>query len=1072
MTTVVRTILASAIWTVAALCWALASAAGGTAGEVAVATVAPATTIMPVQAAADIRFRRTRLEEGLSQTRVAQIVQDDRGFMWFGTQHGLNRFDGREYRLFKHERGQPGSLSGVFVYALFKARDGALWVGTDQGLDVYDAATETFRHIQLEPDTASINDISQDEAGILWLASVQGLYRLDPTTGEARRYLHDPADPASLGSNDVKSTGLDRQGRFWVATGEGLEAFDRTSGRVELRIPIKENVREFYFHEDRTGTFWIVYGSGNGLAQYDRATNTLTRIVIQGGSSGGDGLTGVYAILEDRDGTIWLGTMGEGLLRYDRESRSFTAYRHDPARIDSLAENRVIALFEDSQRNIWVGLHASPPNMFPADKPAFTRISTPAFDPKAAGETLVDAVFTDSSGILWVGAGGALGRIDRRAGDSRTIPLSDGAVEVLAIAEHPRGTLWVGTLGNGLYRLDLETGERRSYRTVADDPRSIGSDIVTRIVVDRAGRMWIATWNGLNLFDPKTGEATRYKRNPQRAAETYFSIAEDTAGDLWLGSTAGLFRFTPATGTFRGYRSDPDRAGSLSDNTVDTILIDDKGALWVGTHNGLNRFDPKTETFRTIGKRDGLPGDVVSCILEERPGVLWMSTNNGIARFDTASEKVSSYSIADGLPGNDLSGWDACHRAASGEMVFGGFAGATAFRPEGLADSADDPPVRITEVAIAGSPATARRPPRATTDATPFVEIPSDRNAFSIAYAAMCFRNPEAVRYRYRLAGLDGGWNEVDAGRRVAGYTAVPSGTYRFEVQARTGRSDWSEPGEALTVRVLPPWWERWWVKAGGLALLAAACLAVYRTRLAQIDQRYAIRLEERVLERTRIARDIHDSLLQGYQGLVLRLQAVRNILPGRPAEAAEMLDAAMDRADAAIEEGRNKVSELRSVAGGDLGLPEALATLRDEAGPAGAGFEVMVEGRVRPIGPWARDEIFQIAREAVRNAARHARPSRIELELAFGRKALILRIRDNGAGMDKATLSGGRPGGWGLTGMRERTELIRGELTVWSHPGAGTEIEVSIPAAVAYARSGEAAPSGSPRDPSRKDLP
>ncbi|MFO1150394.1 MAG: two-component regulator propeller domain-containing protein [Alsobacter sp.] len=1041
-------------------CWLVVAASGATgalASDVPAAAVSPDVLTLPVTAGTDIRFRRTRLEQGLSQTRVSHIVQDDKGFLWFGTQHGLNRFDGRDFRLFKHEAGQPGSLSGVFIYALFKDRDGALWVGSDQGLDVYDPETETFRHVRVDNDNPVVNHVSQDEAGLIWLATVQGLYRLDPRTGQTRRFLHDPGDAASLASNDVKSSGLDREGQFWVATGEGLEAFDRAAGKATFRIPIKESVREFYFHEDRAGTFWIVYGSGNGLAQYDRATKTLTRFALEGGQAGGSGLTGVYAILEDHEGTIWLGTMGEGLMRYDRRERSFTAYRHDPGSIETLAENRVIALFEDTQQNIWVGLHASPPNSFPAVKLPFERIVTPVSDPKAIGETLVNTVFTDTEGVLWVGAGGALGRIDRDAGGSSTVALPGGGpVEVLTIREHPAGVLWVGTLGRGLFRIDRESGSIATYRHMEGDPASLGSDIVTRIAVDKAGTMWLATWNGLNRFDPVSGRFETFKRNPQSAAEGYFSIAEDPSGDLWVGSTSGLYRFSSGTGAFRGFTHDPGRPGALSNNTVNSVLVDDRGALWVGTQNGLNLLEKDSKAFRTFGKSDGLPGDVVSCLLEEGKGVLWMSTNKGIARLDTGSMTFTAFTSADGLPGDDLSGWNACHRAPSGEMVFGGFSGATAFRPEKATEAEIRPPVGISEVRLAGELLSPAQRPRTAPGSLRTLVVPSDRNEFTISYAAMCFRNPEGVRYRYRMAGLDTAWHEVDSQRRVASYTSVPAGDYRFEVQARTGRSDWAEPGDVLEVTVLPPWWALWWVRGVGLALLVAAAFTAYRIRLARIDRQYAIRLEERVVERTRIAREIHDSLLQGFQGLILRLQAIRNILPHRPDEAATLLDTALDRADAAIAEGRDKVVELRAPVGIELDLPEALASLRDELdeyGTTTATFGLVIEGRPRAVGDFVRDEVFQIAREAVRNVVRHAKAGRIEVELSFGRKALSLRVRDDGVGMDDATRGEGRKGHWGLQGMRERATRIGGRLTVWSQPGAGTEVEMTIPAANAYLR-------------------
>jgi ligand-binding sensor domain-containing protein/signal transduction histidine kinase len=1023
---------------------------------VPLASVAPDVVVLPVESRHDITFRRTRLEDGLSQTRVSHIVQDDQGYLWFGTQHGLNRFDGREYRLFKHEAGQPGSLSGVFIYALFKDRDGTLWVGSDQGLDTYDPRTERFRHVRLDGADPVVNHVSQDGAGTVWLATVQGLYRLDPRTGAVHRFGHDPADPGSLASNDVKFSGLDRKGQFWVATGEGLEAFDQASGRVTFRIPLREAVREFSFHEDREGVFWIVFGSGNGIAQFDRATGTLTRYAVQGGQAGGSGLTGVYAILEDREGTIWLGTMGEGLLRYDRVRRSFAAYRHDPGSVDTLAENRIIALFQDTQDNVWVGLHASPPNSFKATDLPFRRVVTPTSDPKAIGQTLVNTVFTDQAGVLWAGAGGALGRIDQRSGERRAVPLGEGPVEVLTVRENPAGVLWAGTLGRGLFRLNLRDGQVAAFRADPAGRTSIGSDIVTRVFVDSRGAMWLATWNGLDRFDPETGRSRTYKRNPLSAAEGYFSIAEDPSGDLWLGSTSGLYRFDPASGQFTGFLHDPAAPETLSNNTVNTVHVDGRGALWVGTQNGLNRLDRATGTFRIYGKGDGLPGDVVSCILEERPGTLWMSTNNGIARLQVDTMAFTAFSVADGLPGNDLSGWNACHRAPSGEMVFGGFAGAAVFDPAQATRAEIQPPVAITQVRVAGSVVPAADRSRAQEQGGARLEVPSDRNEFVISFAALCFRNPGAVQYRYRLHGLDSTWHEGGSDVRLASYTAVPAGTYRFEVQARTGRSGWTEPGRTLAVTVLPPWWDQGWVKLAVLALLFAASAVVYRFRLAQIGRQYAIRLDERVNERTRIAREIHDSLLQGFQGLVFRLQAIRNMLPERPREAAAMLDAALDRADQAIGEGRDTVSDLRAMAGVERDLPGLLASLRDEVEPGGPAIELVVEGRPRDVAPLLVDELFLVAREAVRNAVQHATAKHVEIELSFGRKLLVLRVRDDGRGVDAGVVAaGGRDGHWGLAGMRERADRIGGRLSLWSQGGAGTEVELAVPASSAYAGPG-----------------
>jgi signal transduction histidine kinase len=323
----------------------------------------------------------------------------------------------------------------------------------------------------------------------------------------------------------------------------------------------------------------------------------------------------------------------------------------------------------------------------------------------------------------------------------------------------------------------------------------------------------------------------------------------------------------------------------------------------------------------------------------------------------------------------------------------------------------------------------------------------------------VCFRDPSAVRYRYRLKGLDAAWREVGSDLRVASYTAAPAGAYLFEVQARTGRSDWSEPGASLAVTVLPPWRDLWWVRLAGLALVLAAGATAYRLRLAQINRRYAIRFEERIAERTRIARDIHDSLLQGFQGLILQLQAIRNILPDQAQKAAEMLDLALDRADSAVIEGRDTVNELRSSAGSDRDLPEALAAIGDELLPLDGprpSISLVIEGSPHDLSALVRDEVLAIAREAVRNAVRHASAHRIEIELSYDRRSLVLRVRDDGIGMDSHTLAnGGRRGHWGLAGMRERANRIGGRLTIWSRSGAGAEIELVLPAKLAFAQAG-----------------
>jgi len=1032
------------------------------------ASVAPGAIRLPVIDGNDIHFKRISATQGLSQTRVGQIIQDDQGFLWFGTQHGLNRYDGYEFKVFRHEPGNADSLSGVYIYSLLKDRSGTIWVGTDQSLDRFDRTTETFAHYHVDTQDPIVIHISQDSTGMLWLATGKGLYRLESATGKFMQFTHDPNDPLSLGSNDVKSTGEDRSGKFWVANSEGLDAFDRETGKVTLHIPLREAVREFSFHEDRWGVFWIIYGSGGGLAVYDRKTNRLTRYSFYEREAPSTSLTGVYAILEDHDGTVWLGTMGAGLLKFDRAHRRFIRYRSSAGDPESLAENRVIGLFEDREGTIWAGLHAAVPNFFARSLSPFEKLQLSSGNPTNLGETLVNTIYQDRRGTLWMGAGGALNRLDRKTGQLTVYhPAGSGiSTEVLTILEDHSGMMWVGTLGNGLARFDRRTGRFKIYRHDSTNPSSISSDIVTRLFIDHTGTLWAATWDGLNRFDPASGRFMVYKRDAQTNTESYNEIAEGQQGALWLGSASGLIRFDPRTAQFALFKHSPQDPGTIIDDTsnstyLNSIYVDRSGTVWLGTQNGLDGLDTKTGTFGAYYERDGLSGNAVSCILEDERGDLWMSTNKGLSRFDPQRKTFKNYSAADGLPGDDLTGWGACFQSPSGEMFFGGFAGATAFHPSEVLVSTYIPPVVLTDFQLSGAavdvgPGSSLK--RSITSAEDII-LSHKQNIFSVEFSALSFYSPATNRYRYRLEGLDSEWHEVGSEHRLVNYTTLPAGVYEFRVQGATGRGPWSEPGATLRIEILPPWWSTWWFRTIYVALFLFLLLALYFYRLRQIARQFDMRLEERVGERTRIARDLHDTLLQSFQGLMLRFQTVGELLPTRPVDAKEALEGALDRADQALIEGRDAIKDMRASTLVSLDLAQsmnALMTDLNEELATGSQdsvtFRVLVEGTPQTVRPIVRDEIYRIARESLRNAFHHAQARRIETEISYGEPLLRLRFRDDGKGIDPHVLEhGGRAGHWGLPGIRERAKQVGAQLDVWSKLGAGTEVELRIPGSIAY---------------------
>ncbi|MDT7814882.1 MAG: hypothetical protein QOJ42_4798 [Acidobacteriaceae bacterium] len=1012
---------------------------------------------IPVVDGQDIRFRRLSKTAGLSQTRVSSAVQDNLGFIWFGTQYGLNRYDGYRSKVFKHDPGRSDSLSCVYIRSLFVDRSSTLWIGCDRFLDKFEPATETFVHYRIDKEVPGrlptpIDRINEDDAGILWLATQRGLYRFDPASGGTIRYAHDSDDPTSIGGNNINFAGEDRARRFWIANSGGLDEFDRKRGKVIRHIPFRSWVG--HLHEDKYGVFWITSSSSYcALATLNRKTNLVTCHSVDYKSRGVTSQVGISGILESRDGTMWLGS-SVGLLKLDREHQQFIRYHNHPSDNESLESDNVIYMYQDNEGNIWTCFQETEPNYFSERPQAFENFT---YQRGRLVNALVTSIYEDHNGILWIGSMGGLNRIDRRNGKN-TVPAGSGVGnEILSILEDRSGVLFSGTFHQGLQRLDPETGKLSPY---VREPSNDAKNPIMHLIFDHEGTLWAATYGGVSRLDPATESFITYTPENQNTIQ-YQEIKEDSRGILWLGAQSGLHRFDPRTGQFAIYGHDPDDLRSLSDNRVNSVHFDRSGNLWIGTQNGLDRFDPGTATFKAYYEKDGLAGDVVSCILEDKRGLLWMSTNNGLSSFDPQSQRFQNFSAADGLPGQDLTGWGACYQSPGGEMLFGGFSGATAFYPARIVNSSFVPRTVLTDFRLSGNPVPigSGSPLKRSITYTDAITLSHQQNAFSIEFSALSYFNVETNRYRYKLDGLDDRWHEVGSDQRAANYTTLPAGTYTFEVQGATSRGKWSEPGARLRIEILPAWHQTFLFR--GICVVAFLVLlwSVYLLRLNQLEQQFNTALGARVDERTRIARELHDTLLQSFNGLLLRFQAVSNLLPGRPEEAKQRIDSAIDQASNAITEGRDAVHELRSGALMTIDLDQAMTNFGKELLSGSTSehipeFRVQVEGTPRVLNPIVRDEVYRIGAEALRNAIRHAKARRIEVEIRYDEQHLRLRIRDDGKGIDRTVVDRDRaPGHWGLRGMRERSKIVGGKFEVWSEHESGTEVELTIPAASAYAK-------------------
>jgi signal transduction histidine kinase/ligand-binding sensor domain-containing protein len=1035
----------------------------------------------------DIRFAHLSNRDGLSAGQIRDIVQDDQGFLWFNTTGSLNRYDGYQFKSYTRDSAHPNYPAGGFIYTVFRDLSGFLWVSSNESLDRFDPTTETTTRFPIDRNgphsvLGPVTHVSQDRSGIVWLSTGTGLHRLDPASGAFRHYVHDPADADSLSSSVVRSAYEDREGTLWVSTLAGLDAFDRRLEKVTERIPLplgeSPTVRML---EDHAGVLWIVYAFGNGLASRDRHTRTVTLYSFDDRERPARDSSGSDGIHEDADGNLWVTTRLSGLIRIDRNRRSAVRYRHSALNPDSISEDLLKSVFEDSEGSIWLGMGTTGLNHFARKPLPFKRYRYDPDNPRSLVQTYVMAVYADRQENIWVGSPSGLTRIDGKSGEyswfRKREPDSENLSNTISIVEDRAGYLWFGTYGGGLKRYDPKTRKFTGFRHNPADPNSLSHDIVYSLMVDRRGVLWVGTEDGLNRCeDPVTGRFRSWKGDPVDPSPTDFrAMVEDSNGMLWVVSST-LQRFDPATGHFTGYMFDLSGTGKAERKdspfpikvgrriAQDTFLaLDHSGALWVATANGLLRLDPESEQFVRYDQRDGLPADVVSGILEDRNGNLWVSTGGGLSRFNPRTKTFTNYYEADGLAGTAFEGFPAAHRSQRGQMFFGSKSGLTSFWPEQIAERASVPPVVLTgffwrnQLVAPGQRSLLAK----SITFTPSLTLSHDQNhSISFEFAALSYVDPQRNQYRYMLEPLDQSWNRVDPNHRVATFTTLPAGKYTLRVQGANNRGVWNEQGVNFALEILPPWWGTGWFRATCAGVFLVLLWASYQLRVRQLHHQFELTLDARVGERTRIARELHDTLLQSFHGLLLRFQTVSYLLPERPAEAKAKLDGAIEHAVKAITEGRDAVQGLRASTIEPNDLAVAVRTLGDELATDASAyppsdFHVGVEGEPRDLHPILRDEIYKIAAEALRNAFRHAHAGRVEVEIRYDDEQFRLRVRDDGKGIDPAVLaSQGPEGHYGLRGMSERAELIGGKLTVWSEAGAGTEVELHVPASIVYATS------------------
>jgi signal transduction histidine kinase/ligand-binding sensor domain-containing protein len=942
---------------------------------------------------------------------IHALAQTTDGFLWLGTANGLFRFDGVHFERYEPTSGQ--AFPKTKMSALFATPDGGLWVGYAGGNVSLLKNGSVINYDERDGLLPSrVKQLLQDSHGRIWAVTLIGLSTFDGT-----RWNKLTSDQNLHG--DCYSAFVDRSGTLWVSTEDGL--FFLPEGTDKFQLAVDGRTAGLSMAESQDGTLWI--------AQTEQSVHTVSLPWMRSPARDTEVRVGSIAILIDSQGSLWITTVGDGIRRVSYPSRiygssvaQFGPEAESFTHKQGLTNDYVISILEDREGNIWTVTNEG---LDCFRQTAFVPVSLPS------GMFSLGLAATDR-GMVWISsANHSLMRIqDGGAVDEETLQKL-GPANVRYVYREGNGSIWVSTEA----LLHFTNGHiDRQIIVPGDRPVAIAEDTLQRL--------WVT---------PNVGSVMRFKNGTWQTLEslggpgtTSWSEYTDQQGTLWFGFEGN---------TVAKIDGDEIRLLSAKDGIqVGTVLsIQAHGSdLWIGGSGGLARFDGRR--FRPVLREDGQDFKDVLAIVAIASDGLWFSENRGIIHIPANEidqlKKEPNYRVSyrvfdflDGIPSPPASTMfrPRAVEGTDGRIWFALTQGVVWIDPKHIPMNSLPPGVSIDSVDANGNKI---RP-------SSLSRFAAHTTTLHIVYTASSLSVPERVRFRYKLEGQDKSWNEAGT-RREAFYTNLSPGPYRFRVIACNNDGVWNDTGATWDFVIAPAFYQTIWFRVL-LGLTAAGLIwLLYSLRLRQATAQVEARLGERLEERGRIARELHDTLIQSVDGLMLRIQTALNEPDSKRSH--QMIEKALDSADEVMSEGRQRVQALRAEAIKVNELSEALASYGNElAEDRAVSFSVALVGSPKPVDAFVRDEAYRIGREALGNAFQHSGATRIEAEITYDRALLRLRVGDDGVGIDQQILNGGKPGHYGLTGMRERAQTLGGQLVIWSRSGAGTEIDLEIPAPVAY---------------------
>jgi len=999
----------------------------------------------------EIKFERISVDKGLSHSSVFSIYQDSKGFMWFGTLDGLNKYDGYNFSVFKNSSADSNSITHNTVFKVFEDSENNIWIGTlGGGLNKYDIKNERFSSFLHDPNNEhsisnnNIRSIFEDKSGDLWIGTDDGLNLFDSPNKIFRRFVHDPENTSSISNNTIWSIFQDSKDFIWIGTYNGLNRIDLTYSEIEFEkfFAISNDPNSLSHNyiwsicEDKDENLWI--GTDYGLNKLIYEENRFERYFVEDGLSHNK----IWSLFKDENNNLWIGTLGGGInkLVNTNGSISISSYKNNIYNNYSISHDYVWSIFEDRSGVLWIateiGLNKHDETRF-----KFNLLRNIPGDDNSLNSNEITAIFKDSFGNIWIGTRNGLNKYN--ASDNKILrytssnpnnKISDNYVRAIYEAPSEEGILWVGT-NKGLNRINLKSNSLKVFLHDYSKTNSISNNTITHIIEDSKKNLWIGTLGGLNKLKRKHEAFEIYFQDAKKnsLSDNYvFAIVEDSDMNLWIGTGKGLNKYRGSTDLFECYYSDNNNSNSISNNFISDIYIDKNNILWICTNGGLNKYDIKRNKFSVYTENEGLPSNAVVGVEEDDYGILWLSTNNGLSMFNPNKETFQNYSIGDGLQSKQFTG-GATFKSIEGEMYFGGINGLNSFMPNLITNNFKIPPIAITqffihnqEIGIGnGSPLTVSIP------YTKKIELSHTDNNFSFGFSALHYSYPNENHYKYMLRGVDRDWVMV-GNQRFANYTNIDPGEYIFTVKGSNNDGIWNTVGSSLGIVVKPPFWQTWWFISLVLTLLIYLTVIFFQFRTKNLLALERLRLK--------IAEDLHDDV-------------------GTRLTEISMLTDIIYHSESDIENpNRNTIKKIGGIARllidnmSDIvwlinpkrdSVYELFLKLRDTyeelLSSSNINFHIndfkSLEGIKLPIE--VRKNIYLLFKEAINNSIKHGKCSEISINTQLKSKMLRVTLYDNGIGFNlNKDVSGN-----GLQNMVHRANLIDGELTINSKIGSGTEI-------------------------------